>query len=339
MTEPTCLFVEVQPWEAERIEERFTCCVRLLTRQETLQELEPEDPSSIRILSPFIYSKVDAEALDRLPELKLVSSRSTGVDHVDLDACRERGITVCNVPTYGANTVAEHTFGLILALTRRVHKAYEQTVRGKFSIEGLRGIDLRGRTLGVVGTGSIGTHVIRIALGFQMRVLAFDVQPVSQMADALGFEYVDLDTLLGASDIVSLHVPYNKATHHLIDSEAIGKMKDDAILVNTARGAVVETEALVEGLRSGKLGGAGLDVLEDEAVIMEEGEMLSRSYDAEALQSIVQNTILLRMDNVIITPHIAFNSEEALNKILDTTAANVRAFLEGDPKNVVAAPE
>lgn len=333
-----CLFVELEPWEAERIEARQKDC-RLLTRyEEPLQDIEIDDPSGILILSPFIHSRVDRTAIEKLPDLKLIATRSTGYDHIDTEACREMGITVCNVPRYGANTVAEHTFALLLALTRRVHKAYTQTVRGKFSIEGLRGIDLRNRTLGVVGTGAIGTHVIRIALGFQMPVLAYDVKPVHQMADALGFAYVDLDTLLRESDIISLHAPHIDATHHMIDAEAIAKMKEGAIIINTARGALIRTEDLVDGLRSGKLGGAGLDVLEDEKVVMEEGEMLSRRYDTQALQTLLQNTILLRMDNVIITPHIAFNSEEALDKILETTVANIGAFLAGRPQNVVDAP-
>ncbi len=332
------LFVEVEPWEEDRIQAKCEACGTLITSEEPLREVEIDDPSGIQVLSPFIYTQVDAGALDRLPDLKLIATRSTGFDHVDTDACKERGITVCNVPTYGANTVAEHTFALILALTRRVHKAYEQTVRGRFNISGLRGIDLRDRTIGVVGTGSIGTHVVRIALGFQMRVLAYDVKPIPHMADALGFEYVELDRLLGESDIVTLHAPYTEATHHMIGAEALGKMKQGAILINTARGALVDTEALVETLRKGHLGGAGLDVLEDEAAIMEEGEMLSRRFDQDALQTLVQNTILLRMDNVIITPHIAFNSEEALNKILDTTVDNVAAFVAGHPQNVVAAP-
>jgi len=333
-----CLFVEMEPWEAERIKARQKECEILDTHVEPLQEVEIDDPSNILVLSPFIHSRVDRAALERLPDLKLITTRSTGYDHIDVETCRANGITVCNVPRYGANTVAEHTFALLLALTRRVHKAYTQTVRGEFSIEGLRGIDLRDRTLGVVGTGAIGTHVIRIALGFQMPVLAYDIKPVHQMADALGFDYVDLDTLLRKSDIISLHAPYTEETRHMIDAGAIAKMKKGAILINTARGALVKTEDLVAALRSGKLGGAGLDVLEDEQVVMEEGEMLSRRYDTEALQTLVQNTILLRMDNVIITPHIAFNSEEALDKILETTVSNIGAFLADRPQNVVAGP-
>ena len=155
------------------------------------------------------------------------------------------------------------------------------------------------------------------------------------MADAVGFEYVDLDKLFRESDIVTLHAPHTAETNHLIDAEAIEKMKKGAILINTARGALVDTEALVVGLRSGKLGGAGLDVLEDEQIVMEEREMLSRRYDEKAMQTLVENTILLRMDNVIITPHIGFNSEEALDKILDTTTENIKLFFDGKAQNMV----
>ena len=330
-----CLFVEVEPWEADRIKNKFSNCGNLHISKTTLQDTKINESAEIVVLSPFIHSRVDRQALEFLPDLKLVATRSTGLDHIDLEACRKKDVTVCNVPTYGANTVAEHTFGLILALTRRVHKAYEQTIRGKFSIDGLRGIDLRDRTIGVVGTGAIGTHVIRIALGFQMKVLAYDLHPILQMADAVGFEYVDLDKLFRESDIVTLHAPHTAETNHLIDAEAIEKMKKGAILINTARGALVDTEALVVGLRSGKLGGAGLDVLEDEQIVMEEREMLSRRYDEKAMQTLVENTILLRMDNVIITPHIGFNSEEALDKILDTTTENIKLFFDGKAQNMV----
>jgi D-lactate dehydrogenase len=337
MDDYRCLFVEVEPWEKERIREMFKECGEPITSEQVLAETEVDDRAGIVVISPFIHSRIDQGILDLFPGLKLIATRSTGLDHIDLDACAARGVLVSNVPVYGANTVAEHTFGLILSLTRRVHKAYEQTTRGRFSIERLRGIDLRDRTIGVVGTGAIGTHVIRIALGFQMNVLAYDVKPVGHMADALGFEYVDLDELLRRSDIVTLHAPLNDKTRHLIDEAAVSKMKPGVILINTARGGLVDTQALVAGLRSERLGGAGLDVLEDEEAVMEESEMLSRRYDAERLQTLVENHVLLRMDNVIITPHIGFNSEEALDKILDTTADNVSSFLAGNPQNIVGS--
>lgn len=331
-----CLFLEVAPWESERIEKELGDCGKMEISTETLEESTVDEPESFTVLSPSTHSSIDADALDRFPNVKLITTRSTGIDHIDLEACHNHGVVVCNVPTYGANTVAEHTFGLILSLTRRVHKAHEQAVHGKFNLEKLRGFDLRGRTLGVVGTGSIGTHVIRIALGFQMNVIAYDVHPVHQMADALGFAYVDMERLLSEADIVTLHAPYNEKTHHMIDHTAVASMKKGAFLINTARGGLVNTEALVGGLESKQLGGAGLDVLEHEQAIIEEGQLLSKHYDAQGLKTLLENNILLRMENVIITPHIGFNSAEALDKILATTLQNIAAFEADRPQNEVS---
>lgn len=237
--------------------------------------------------------------------------------------------------TYGANTVAEHTFALILALTRKLHRCLERTVRGDFNSEGLRGVDLEGKTFGCLGTGDIGRHALRIARGFNMRRIAFDIKPDPQAARDLEFEYVDFDTLLEQSQILSLHVPYNKKTHHIIDAAALAKLPQGAIVVNTARGGLIDPQALLDALESGHLGGAALDVLEGEKAIGEEAELLKSSYDMDSLRSVVRNHALLQMPNVIITPHVAFNSEEALRRILDTTLENIHTILEGAGQNVV----
>jgi D-lactate dehydrogenase len=255
---------------------------------------------------------------------------------VDLATCRARGIAVSNVPTYGENTVAEHTFGLILALSRKIHQAYVRTVRGDFSLAGLRGFDLKGRTLGVVGTGNIGLHAIRIGRGFGMDVLAYDVREQHLLAEVLGFRYVALDELIARADIVSLHVPHLPATHHLINRERLARMKRGSLLINTARGGVVDTEALLWALDEGILAGAGLDVIEGEELIGEERLLLRQGAAPEQLQAAIRGHLLLQRDNVIFTPHIAFNSEEALQRILDTTVENVRAFLDGQPVNLVS---
>jgi len=216
-----------------------------------------------------------------------------------------------------------------------VHQAYVRAQRGDFSVEGLRGFDLYGKTLGVVGTGSIGLHVIRIARGFGMRVLAYDVRPNPLFADVLGFTYTDLDVLLQESDIVTLHVPLTPQTYHLINREALCKMKRGAILINTARGAVVDTEALLWALEEGILGGAGLDVIEGEEFVKEERALLASSSASEAWRHVVQARLLLRRENVVFTPHIAFNSREALQRILDTTLMNLKHFLDGNPIHTV----
>jgi D-lactate dehydrogenase len=270
-----------------------------------------------------------------MPGVKLVATRSTGYDHIDLASCAARGIPVCNVPRYGENTVAEHTFGLMLTLTRNIHKAYLRTVAGDFSLKGLEGTDIKGKTLGVVGTGSIGLHVIRTAIGFGMNVIAYDVKPNPVFADVLGYRYASLDDLLAQSDIISMHAPYLPATHHLINKETIARIKRGAILINTARGGLVDTEALIDALDQGILAGAGLDVFEGEE-LMEEEERLMRAPEAgEQLRMLVRQHILLRRPDVVITPHIAFFSKEARERILDTTIANIQAFYEGHPRNVV----
>jgi D-lactate dehydrogenase len=288
------------------------------------------------VLSVFIHSPVMAELLAQVPHLRFIATRSTGYDHVDLETCRARGIAVSNVPTYGENTVAEHTFGLILALSRKIHQAYVRTVRGDFSLAGLRGFDLKGRTLGVIGTGNIGLHAIRIGRGFGMDVLAYDVREQHLLAEVLGFRYVPLDDLIVQADIVSLHVPYFPATHHLINRERLARMKRGSLLINTARGGLVDTEALLWALDEGILAGAGLDVIEGEELIGEERLLLRQGAAPEQLQAAIRGHLLLQRENVIFTPHIAFNSEEALHRILDTTVENVRAFLDGKPVNLVS---
>lgn len=328
-------FFELEQWEKEYLRDRLKN-YELVFVDDHLNEDNAGQIKNADAIGIFIYSAVNRKVLEKLPALKLVATLSTGFDHIDLKECRKRKITVCNVPHYGENTVAEHTFALILNLTRKIHKAYERTVRGDFTIDGLRGIDLQGKTLGVVGAGSIGQHVIRIAKGFEMNVLAYDKFKNQKLAGKLGFKYTDFDYLLRNSDIITLHAPYNKSTHHLINKKAISKMKKRAFLINTARGSIIDTNALLEGIQSGKIGGAGLDVLEGECFIKEEKQILSKPFMKECdLKTALQDHLLLRQPNVIITPHNAFNSSEALRRILDTTILNINSFLKKKPVNVV----
>lgn len=328
-------FFELEQWEKEYLKDRLKN-YELVFVDDHLNEGNAVQIKNADAIGIFIYSSVNRKVLEKLPALKLVATLSTGFDHIDLKECRKRKITVCNVPHYGENTVAEHTFALILNLTRKIHKAYERTVRGDFTIDGLRGIDLQGKTLGVVGAGSIGQHVIRIAKGFEMSVLAYDKFKNQKLAGKLGFRYAGFGYLLRNSDIITLHAPYNKSTHHLINKKAISKMKKGALLINTARGAIIDTKALLEGVQSGKIGGAGLDVLEGECFIKEEKQILSKPFMKECdLKTALQDHLLLRQPNVIITPHNAFNSSEALRRILDTTIFNINSFLKKRPVNVV----
>ncbi len=338
--EPACiLFVETELWEQEDLMARCAHHCQVHTREETLQDLRDSDiPDGVDVLSTFVHSRIDSTQLDRLENLKMIATRSTGFDHIDLRACADRDIVVCNVPDYGDNTVAEHAFAMLLALTRKIHRCYERTVRGDFSIDGLRGQDLKGKTFGCLGAGKIGQNALRIAKGFGMHCIAFDINPEKQLADLIGFDYVSFDQLLLHSDVLSVHVPYNEKTHHLVDAEALAKLPKGAIVINTARGGIIEAQALIDALVSGHLGGAALDVLEAESAVGEEAELLSSGYDVESLKAVIRNHALLKLPNVIITPHVAFNSIQAVQRIVETTVRNIHAFIEGRSCNVVHPP-
>jgi len=278
---------------------------------------------------------INKEILQKLPKLKLITIRSTGFDHIDLKECKKRKIVVCNVPYYGENTVAEHTFALILSLSRNIHKAYIKTIRHDFSIDDLKGFDLKGKILGVIGAGRIGLHVIRIAKGFGMKVYAYDAYQNKFIAEVLGFKYTSLEELLKKSDIITLHVPYNKSTHHLLNKERIKLIKKGAIIINTSRGAVIDTEALIEAIDKKIISGAGLDVLEGEELIKEEKQLLYDKNKLGILGNLVKDHILLSRENVVFTPHIGFYSQEALERILDTTVQNIFTFLSKKPQNTI----
>ena len=288
------------------------------------------------IVSTFIYSRLDRDVLAQLPRLRLIATRSTGYDHIDMAWCREHGVRVANVPTYGENTVAEHVFALLLTISHRLREAMERARSGRFSPEGLEGFDLQGKTIGVIGTGNIGRHVIRIARGFGMDVIAFDIKPDEALAADAGVRYASMDDLLANSDIITLHVPALPDTEHLLDEAAFARMKQGAVVINTARGNIIDSRALIEALRSGKIAAAGLDVLPDEPLIREEAELISSIYEnRHDIRELVADHILLTMPNVVVTPHSAFNTREAIQRITTTTVANIVAFLDGRPINLV----
>lgn len=298
------------------------------------------DQTDFETISVFVDSLVNAEVIDKFPQLKFIATRSTGYDHIDLEKCAQRGVKVANVPTYGENTVAEHAFGLLLALSKRIYDGYHQLREGgEYDPSKLQGFDLKGKMLGVVGTGHIGQHAIRIGNGFQMKVIGYDAFPKPELEEQLGFKYVkDFTEILAQSDVLTLHVPYLESTHHMINKDNIMKMKKGAVLINTSRGPVVETEALLQALASGHLYGAGLDVVEEEGVIKDEMHFLVAGNEAgHNLKVALANHLLINMPNVIMTPHSAFNTKEALQRILDTTAENIAAFISGNPINLVVA--
>ncbi len=304
----------------------------------TVQDRVDIADSEAEAISIFVNSKVGALEMDRFPKLKLIATRSTGYDNVDLAEAKKRGITVTNVPTYGIETVAEFTFSLLLALTRKVEQAHRRvTAENSFSQDGLRGIDLAGKTIGVVGTGNIGAHVVEIAKGFRMKILAYDPFPKEELIEKFKVEYVSLEDLLGRSDIITLHVPLIPATTHLINLGNVGKIKKGAILINTARGGLVETEALVSALNDGTIIAAGLDVFEEEGQMVLEEHLLAEAHpDEEKLKTILAEHVLVKHPSVIVTPHVAFNTNEAVRRIIDTSVGNILAFASDSPMNVVS---
>ena len=259
-------------------------------RQSPDSQIPADTASDVRVLVPFVATQVTSAVMDRLPGLGLIATRSTGIDHIDTAAAARRGITVANVPDYGSVAVAEHAFALLLTLTRiRPHLA--------------PGTDLSGKTIGVIGTGAIGRHVMQIAHGFGMNVLAYDLERRP------GIPYAALEEVLARADVITLHIPATLATRHFISEQAIAAMKPGVILINTARGSLVDTAALSRALHSGQVSAAGLDVVEANS-------------DADAGMA---------LPNTIITPHIAYNTREAIRRISDITLDNVRRWLREHP--------
>jgi len=326
---------ELEEWERPLFEEiAANHDVALVDRALTAKNAaEYEDAE---IISTFIYSKFDDSVMEALPNLKMIATRSTGFDHIPIETCQDRGITVANVPRYGENTVAEHVFGLLLTISHNLEQAIDRTRKGDFSPKGLQGFDLQGKTFGVVGTGDIGLAAIRIAKGFEMEVIAYDVQPDTEAAKKRGFDYVSMDDLLARSDIITLHVPATKATEGLIGEGEFRRMKEGVVIINTARGPIINTKALLRALAEGKVAAAGLDVLPEEPTIREEAELLRSVYEERHnLDTLLANHVLVHMRNVVVTPHSAFNTKEAVQRIIETTIDNIGAFLQGHPENDV----
>ena len=300
---------------------------------EPLTESNASKYSTYEIIGVFITSKINKTVLEKLRKTKIITTMSTGYDHIDIRECKKKGITVCNVPVYGENTVAEHTFALILTLSRKIHEANKRVQKEDFSTTGLEGFDLKGKTIGIIGTGHIGLHVIRIAKGFGMNVIAYDLYPNNFLAEVLGFKYHDMSTVMKTSDILTLHIPYNTETHHLINKRNINTIKKGALLINTARGALIETKALVEALECGTLNGIGIDVLEGEELLKEDKRTICK--DKKQLSNLAIDELLINKPNVIYTPHIAFYSKEAVKRILDTTIQNIKSYEKGKTTNKV----
>lgn len=264
---------------------------------------------NIEAVSIKYQSTVDEKVLDHLPNLKLVVTRTVGIDHLDLDLFKKKGIVIYHIPDYGSHNIAEHTLALLLAGARNITQANEYTHRGKFAYDNFIGIALNGKTLGVIGTGKIGLVFIKLAKAFNLKIIAFDVFKNEKASQELGFKYVNLDELLQKSDFISIHVPLLPQTKHMISGDQIKKMKNDVILVNTSRGSIIDTKALVRYIT--KFKAICLDVLEDE-------------------KNFSKNDPLLKLKNVVITPHIAFYTDDSIKRIAKETENCVIKFINNN---------
>lgn len=302
-----------------------------------LDTISDETGSEIEVLSVFVDTIVDESALNRFPKLKYIATRSVGFDHIAVDVAHARGIVISRVPHYGSQTVAEFAFALMFALSRNAFQAYID-LKADTSVDTLEpyeGFDLGGKKLGVVGTGKIGQRVCSIAKSFGMEVVAYDQFPNDELI-AFGIRYADIESVMKESDMVTIHVPSLPSTHHLIDANLLSLMKPTAYLINTARGEVIDTEALVNALKSKQIAGAGLDVLEGERFLAEEETLTEeQKQNSEMMHILSLNHILIDMPNVLVTPHIAFNTREAKSEITQTTLSNILGYINNEVINQI----
>jgi D-lactate dehydrogenase len=317
-------FFETKDWELPYINKAFSP-ENMFLYSDTIQDAKLKSTEEVIVLSTFIKSTCTRDILQKFPNLKFITTRSTGFDHIDISYCKEKGIIVSNVPNYGQNTVAEHAMALLLTLAKRIPESIERVKSGSFSPDGLTGFDIKDKVIGVVGTGHIGKNFISMAKGFGANIIAFDVNKDLSLENELGFTYVELDYLFAKSDIISLHVPYLKTTHHMIDDNAISKMKDGIVIINTSRGGLIDTKSLLRGLKSKKIGAVGLDVVEEENLVEDGTNEIAN-----------ENHVIMDMTNCVVTPHNAFNTHEALVRIVKTAIQNIQAFESKNPVNIVS---
>ncbi|MCS7185277.1 MAG: hydroxyacid dehydrogenase [bacterium] len=329
-------FFELEGWEIDILKDEFKGHNLYLSNKWITDEII-DYIKDVEILSVFIMSKLNPEILEKLYNLKYIITRSTGYDHIDVKYCKNRGILVSNVPEYGSRTVAEWTVGLIINLLRKMYDSIYQTkIEQNFELKNLRGEEVYGKTLGVIGTGKIGKEVIKLAKAFGMNILAYDIYKDTEFASKYDVKFVPIEELLSSSDVITIHCDLNASTYHLINMKNIVKLKKGAYIVNTARGGIVETQALIYALKEGIIKGVALDVFEGEREIKDELELLTSSeIEMDKVKTIWANHVLMKMPNVLVTPHNAFNTKESIRRILNTTIENIKGFINGTPINLV----
>ena len=332
------IFFDVQDYEVDFLKKecdgRFD--YRLITDSlDSLCELD-EDCMEAEVVSCFTTSRVGEDVLKKFPSLKLLALRSVGFNHIDIEYCEDHGIAVANTPNYGNMTVAEFAFALLLNVTRKISLAANDLKNGIVDAKHTIGTELFGKTIGIVGLGAIGAEMARLSFGFGLKVLGYDLKKRDALVEKFAVNYVDFDTLVEKSDFISIHAPLTKDNYHMFNEEAFNKMKTGAVIVNTGRGEIIDTQALYNALVEGKIAGAGLDVLESEETLTDSDYLVDVGrINIHSLQKTVLNNSLMKLDNVIITPHIAYDSKEAIERILTFTMSNILAFENGIEQNRV----
>lgn len=331
-------FFEVkEEFEHSIISKAFTGCkIYSETLQEVIDNKGEDEVKNFKIVSVFIYSKVNEEYLTKCKNAKFIITRSMGKNHIDIDYCEKNNIQVSNVSKYGENTVAEFTFALLLTISRKIIKSVDKVKKGDFDFTNLQGFDLQDKTIGLIGFGNIGQKFAQMCRGFEMNIIAYDAfaNKLQDKAEELDVTFVSLDEIYTNSDIISLHVPLLPQTQHIINKESISKMKEGVIILNTSRGELMDTQAVLNGLNSKKIGFVGLDVIEGECMMREEEEFITQSTNKdiskslESMQILIKDHLLINHENAYITPHNAFNTKDAIKKILNSTIEQIKEFNE-----------
>lgn len=312
------------------------CSCKMIKEPLNEQTILTEDIKQAEVISCFTFSRVTEKVLKQFPNLKLIALRCVGFNHIDTDYCKKHNIQVVNSFGYGNITVAEFAFALLFDVSRKVTRAYINLKDGELSKDFYTGFELNGKIIGIIGTGAIGAEAIRIAKGFGMNILGYDPFPKKELIEKYQVKYVELDELLKNSDVVSLHSPLTENNFHMINEEKINLMKPTAVIINTARGELIDSKALYNALSENKIFGAGLDVLEAENMITQPGSILDFDYltDDYIRQTLI-NERLLKLHNVVVTPHIAYNSKEAKERIVKITMDNIDLFFKGNIRHSV----
>lgn len=332
------LFFDVADYEVEFLNKACEGKFEYQLIRESLNGLfiPTKEQEEAQIISCFTTSRVPNDILEKFKNLELIALRSVGFNHIDIDYCKKNNIFVENTPNYGNMTVAEFALGLLLDVARKITYSANNLKNSIVDAKCTIGTEIFGKTIGIIGLGAIGSEMARLAHGIGLKILGYDLREKEDLKEKYNVQYTDFETLIKNSDFISLHSPLTKENYHLFNKETFKLMKPTAFIINTARGELIDTQALYNALSENRIAGAGLDVLESEDTLTDVEYLVDIGrMSPQALQKTVLNNRLMKSDNVIITPHIAYDTREAINRILNTAISNINAFVEGKIQNNV----